>query len=228
MPGYKDLSGQTFGRLTVLHRVPNKHKGNARFACRCSCGASHEANGNSLKRGMVQSCGCLQREKPWRHGLTDHPLYHCWYNMLDRCYDATNKQWPDYGGRGIRVCDEWRGANGLAQFVKDMVSCPPGHWIERIDNGGPYCKANCRWATRREQQRNRRNSQIIAYEGRSGTLGDWSSWLGISAQTIAYRLKVGRPLSVALSPERFATYGSKRPPSESKGASVNEATASEQ
>jgi hypothetical protein len=59
-------------------------------------------------------------------GMPLHPLYHCWYNMLDRCYDKTNKQWADYGGRGITVCDEWRGPGGLAQFVADMVACPPG------------------------------------------------------------------------------------------------------
>jgi hypothetical protein len=210
MPGFKDLTGMTFGRLTVLHRVPNKYEGNARFACRCACGNMHEANASNLKRGQVQSCGCLQHDGPWKHGLTHHPLYHCWYNMLDRCYDETNKQWVDYGGRGITVCDEWRGTSGLAQFVADMVACPPGHSIDRIDNDGPYCKVNCRWATRKQQQRNMRNSQIITHAGRTGTIGDWSEWLGISANTIAYRLKVGRPLDIALSPKRFATYGSKR------------------
>lgn len=200
----------TFGRLTVLHRVTTKHGKNARFACRCSCGNLHEANSANLKRRQVQSCGCLQRDNELTHGLSHHPLYHCWYNMLDRCYDKTNKQWDDYGGRGITVCDEWRGPNGLAQFVADMVTCPPGHSIDRIDNDGPYCKANCRWATRKQQQRNMRNSRLVTYEGRTGTIRDWAAWLGISAGTIDYRLKVGRPLEVALSSRRFATYGTKR------------------
>jgi hypothetical protein len=206
---FNDLSGQVFGRLTVLHRVANRHAGNARFACICSCGAQHEANGQSLKRRMVQSCGCLQRETPWRHGLTSHPLYHCWYNMVDRCYDTTNKQYAGYGGRGIAVCDEWRGPNGLAQFVADMVARPPGHSIERIDNDGPYCKLNCRWATRKEQQRNMRVTRIITHSGQSGTIGDWAQWLGISSGTIWYRLKTGQSLDAALSPKKFASYRGK-------------------
>jgi hypothetical protein len=209
MPGFKDMSGLTFGRLTVLHSIPKKSTA-ARFMCRCSCGRLHEADGAVLRRGGIQSCGCLQREKPRSHGLTYHPLYHCWYNMLDRCNDTTNRQYADYGGRGITVCEEWQGPTGLAQFVSDMGECPPGRSIERIDNDGPYCKSNCRWATRSEQQRNRRDSLIITYNGRSGTVSDWARWVGISTGTILYRLKVGRPLNVALSPERFATYGNKR------------------
>lgn len=210
MPNFKDLSGMTFSRLTVLHRVPSRHGSNARFACRCTCGNLHEADGAVLKRGDVQSCGCLQREGPWKHGLTDHPLYHCWYNMLDRCYDKTNKQWPGYGGRGITVCDEWRGSSGLARFVADMVECPPGMSIDRIDNDGPYCKANCRWSSRKEQQRNMRNNRFITHNGRTGTIGDWAKWINIPAGTISYRLKVGRSLDVALSSAKFATYGDKR------------------
>jgi hypothetical protein len=130
--------------------------------------------------------------------------------MLHRCYDKTNKQWADYGGRGITVCDEWHGQTGLAQFVADMVACPPGHSIDRIDNDGSYSKGNCRWATRKEQQRNMRNSRLITYNGRTGTVRDWSNWTGIAHGTIDYRLKIGRPLNIALSPKRFATYGSKR------------------
>ena len=126
--------------------------------------------------------------------------------MNDRCYDQTNKQWDAYGGRGIAVCDEWRYPDGLPQFIADMGECPPGRSIERIDNDGNYCKTNCRWATRKEQQRNRRDSCIITHKGRSGTIGDWAGWLGISAQTIFYRLKTGKPLDVALSSAKFATY----------------------
>ena len=208
-----DLTGQTFGRLTVLHRVPAKgtDKG-GRFACRCVCGKGHEASSAALRKGLVRSCGCLVKDTAWRHGLTKHPLYHCWYNMIDRCYDKTNAQWDGYGGRGITVCDEWRGSTGLARFIADMGECPPGHSIDRIDNDGHYHKDNCRWSTRKEQQRNMRNSRIITHNGRTGNLSDWARWLGISPATIMYRLKMGRPLAVALSPERFATYGEKRSP----------------
>ena len=206
-----DLTGQTFGRLTVLHRVPAKgtDKG-ARFACRCVCGKDHEASGAALRKGLVRSCGCLAKDRAWRHGLTKHPLYHCWYNMNDRCYDKTNAQWDDYGGRGITVCEEWRGPTGLARFVADMGECPVGHSIDRIDNDGSYRKENCRWSTRKEQQRNRRGARIITHGGRSGNIYDWGKWLGISPDTIAYRVKVGWPLAVALSSDKFSRYGDKR------------------
>jgi hypothetical protein len=118
--------------------------------------------------------------------------------MLDRCYDTTNRQYAGYGGRGIKVCDEWRGPNGLAQFVADMVACHPGHSIDRIDNDGDYSKVNCRWATRKEQQRNLRSSRIITHNGRAGTIGDWAEWTGIAANTIAYRFQVGHPIDVVL------------------------------
>jgi hypothetical protein len=130
--------------------------------------------------------------------------------MNDRCYDKTNAQWDGYGGRGITVCDEWHGPTGLARFVADMGECPTGHGIDRIDNNGPYHKDNCRWSTRKEQQRNRRDSRIISHAGKSGTVRDWADWLGISPATITYRLKMGRPLAVALSADKFVTYGDKR------------------
>jgi hypothetical protein len=200
--------------MLVLHRVERKAFGNARFMCRCSCGRHAEMDATNLKRGAEPSCGCAIKDRPATHGLSKHPLYQCWYNMLDRCYDQTNKQYLDYGGRGVTVCDEWRGPDGMARFVADMGDCPPAHSIDRIDNNQPYSKANCRWATRSQQQRNRRNTRIIEYEGRSGTIGDWAKWLGISINTIAYRLQVGRPLGVVLSQQRFATYGQKRLPTD--------------
>lgn len=125
---------------------------------RCECGTLFRARATNINQGVTKSCGCYQkqtaREKRTTHGLYNNPLYHIWNAMVSRCTNYNNNAFPDYGGRGIYVCDEWL---SVANFIKDMhPTFKEGLSIDRIDNNLGYSKDNCRWVTRYVQNRNTR------------------------------------------------------------------------
>lgn len=124
-----------------------------------------------------------------RKWINKNREYSTWSHMIRRCYDIRLAQFKDWGGRGITVCDEWRGENGYEQFLKDMGKRPtPKHSIERRDNFGSYSPDNCYWATRIEQGRNKRNNVYFAHQRRSLTIADWSRELNIEVHTLRRRL----------------------------------------
>jgi hypothetical protein len=118
-------------------------------------------------------------------------IWNSYYHMLRRCYNPKHRQFHDYGGRGIKVCDRWLGKDGRKNFIADMGERPAGYTLERNDNNGNYTPENCRWASRREQQRNRRNNVIVEYQGRRMTLAEASELSGIRYDTLSERLKAG-------------------------------------
>ncbi len=179
MPNFIDLTERRFGRLLVLQRAPNVNK-RTYWLCRCDCGKSAIVFSGSLSRGFTQSCGCLRREaareiietnRPPQgsrltHGMAESPEYSSWCAMKKRCLNPNSIRFERWGGRGIRICPQW--VNSFETFYADMGPRPTvTHSIDRIDNDGNYEPGNCRWATRKEQRKNRRNPKLLLGE-RSG------------------------------------------------------------
>jgi hypothetical protein len=174
MPAVIDLTGEKFGRLTVLAYAGKTKDRKSLWQCRCECGNEATTTGKRLRKGETLSCGCLMREtqranlKPGAHeshqrathGHATHgtsPTYKTWANMIHRCTNPKATNYHCYGGRGITVCAEWR---DFGAFLADMGERPAGLSIDRIDVNGNYEPANCRWATATEQARNRRPARV--------------------------------------------------------------------
>lgn len=208
MRGYrKDLTGQRFGRLTVIRatdqRVRSGKSSYIVYECLCDCGNTCfvctwqlTAKGYKGKK----SCGCLNKEtgSGYIHGGSRTPLYHVWDSMKARCNNPKNTAYKDYGGRGIRVCAEWQNDFevfrdwALSNGYKEDLS------IDRIDVNGNYCPENCRWITIKEQQSNKRSTIRIEYNGETHTILEWSQITGIKYITLFQRIKAGWPTDKAL------------------------------
>lgn len=180
----KELSGHVYGRLTVVGFA--RIERSAIWVCQCSCGEVVEVKSPNLIRGGTRSCGCVRRTGTPKHGMSETPEYRTWHSMINRCKYKSVNSYPSYGGRGITVCDRW---HSFDNFYADMGTRPEGTTLDRIDSDGHYTPDNCRWATTKEQGRNKRNSILLTARGITKQVNDWAEDSGVAASTIVRRIK---------------------------------------
>lgn len=211
-----DLTGQVFGRLSVRGFSGLSRGGRALWVCDCGCGNTTIARSSALRRGHKESCGCLlklvngvlNRTHGEGHPKERSAEYRAWCGMRDRCGNPSDRHYPDYGGRGIRVCGPWKAGDGSKSgfecFLRDMGRRPsPAHSIDRYPNtDGNYEPGNCRWATAKEQQRNRRVTVKVQYRGEKIALAALCEERSLPFNVAYNRLRAGRNIEQVLAPVR--------------------------
>lgn len=195
-----DLTGQRFGRLVALKKSERTDaKRNTWWICQCDCGNIKEVRTSCLIHGYAKSCGCYNREKAREHGrqmMTKHGwygtrVYNIWCSIVDRCSNPKCPQYHNYGGRGIKMCDEWRHHPELfCEWAMDN-GYADNLTIDRIDANGNYEPSNCRWITNAEQQTNKRNNVLITYDGKTHCVAEWARALGVNQFNIYNRIYAG-------------------------------------
>lgn len=155
-----DLTKQRFGRL-VAQKVVGMRGSCFLWECLCDCGGITIVKVSALRSGHTTSCGCFGRERRREavvtHGMSRKSIHNVWHAMRQRCNNPKCKVYKNYGGRGIKVCEQWDGPDGFAQFLKDVGERPDEKLtLDRIDNDGNYEPSNVRWATRKQQSANSR------------------------------------------------------------------------
>lgn len=179
------FEGKIFNRLTVL-----SYKGNKKWSCLCECGKIKDIYKQSLIKGVTKSCGCLHKEIISKHGKSESMEYKAWQSMKERCYNLKFVAYKDYGGRGIKVCDEW--LNSFENFYKDMGDKPSeNHSLDRKNNNKHYTPENCRWVNTVDQSNNRRTNILIKIDGQTLTLTQHARRLGLNLNTIRSRYRLG-------------------------------------
>ena len=165
MPNRKNITGQRFGRLVVLEpRERGEKKTSQHWFCQCDCGKTTITRGTDLRLGRTRSCGCLRLRTT--HGGYSTRAWLSWHMMRQRCQIPSNPDYPNYGGRGITVCDRW---DKFENFFADMGERPEGLTLDRINNDGNYEPTNCRWATLSEQRLNQRDRPRTSRATRSSS-----------------------------------------------------------
>lgn len=190
-----DITGKKVGKLTVIKKGPNDKGGRPLWICQCECGNMCLVSGQRLRAGTTNSCGCLRHvSHTITHGMSSTRLYYIWSAMKARCNQSKHHGYKDYGGRGIHVCDEW--FNSFEAFAEWSINngYEENLSIDRIDNDGNYCPENCRWATRIQQENNKRKTLKYTYNGETKGLAEWCHEYGLNYNTTYQRLFVlGHP-----------------------------------
>lgn len=192
--GFNDLTGEKFGRLKVLGLSPKKSGRKSYWVCECECGNEKLVRSDGLKAGNTQSCGCLKKEQDKLNLTTHHRhmesktrLYHEWQHIKYRCNNSNSGSYDRYGGRGIKICDEWNGSYesfrnwALNNGYSDDLT------IDRIDVNGDYEPNNCQWITLPEQMNNRTTTIWVTHENKTQNLTQWADELGFNRGTLNSR-----------------------------------------
>lgn len=197
--------GEVFGQWVSEGSGLNK------VVCVCSCGTTRLVSVASLIRGCSKSCGC-SRVKSMSRLMTKHGLYETagfkvWHAMRRRCNNPAAPDYARYGGAGVSVDPEWD--KDIHAFIRDMGQPEPGQTLDRIDNAKGYSKSNCRWATRKEQARNRTTNRLLIHEGEELTVAEWAERIGCDRSVLRSRLESGWSIAEAITrpirPKRKST-----------------------
>lgn len=186
-----DELGNRYGRLLVVGFAGVGVRKYALWRCRCDCGKEIVVPGNSLRKGNTRSCGCLSVDVSTErivkhnttHGKTHDPLYKRWSSMLTRCENPHVKNYKDYGGRGIKVCEEWHSFEAFYKWAMES-GYKPEYTIDRIDNDGDYKPSNCHWTRGENQARNRRSTRFFTFKGETMCLADWALEYGVDPSNL--------------------------------------------
>lgn len=184
-----DLKDQKIGRLKI-----NSYQGGGKWLCSCDCGNQKIILGSSIARGDTKSCGCLRKKVTAKrdkerstHGMYKSREYKTWMSMKERCNNKNHSAFKSYGGRGIQVCDRWQ--SSFKNFYADMGDRPAGCSLDRINNDKGYSPENCRWATSKQQQSNRRNNVFVLVNGKKVTAFEASKILDVPMSTLHGKIK---------------------------------------
>lgn len=201
-PRFQNLINQQFQRLTVIAFAEISASGQTRWLCKCQCGKQKIVSASKLKNGNTSSCGCLRIEvtriRNLKHGQATKKLhtseYNIWIGIHTRCKKTTHPYYKDYGGRGITVCKRW---DSFENFFADMGKKPlPKLSIDRIDNDKGYSPENCKWASFKQQARNRRGNRVVTFEGVTACLAEHCERLNLSVKYEQIRVRLAKGWSV--------------------------------
>lgn len=191
-----DITGKKYGRWTVLYRLGNEGR---TWICQCECGTTKPVKNYVLWNGGSKSCGCFRDEDLAKRKTThSHSprngkrarVWNIWSYAKTRCFNKNSTAYQNYGAKGITMCEEWK--NSFEKFLEDMGECPSDkHSLDRIDNSQGYFPGNCRWATMKEQARNKTNNRILTFQGTTASLAEWCEKLGVPYNRISGRLSQG-------------------------------------
>lgn len=192
------------------------------YACKCDCGNEVVMDFKNLRKGVDTACGkegcsfsIILPSSNWGSGNSKHELYPVFSAMLARCNNPKTRNYYNYGGRGITVCERWNDFSKFPVFVEDMGARPEGYSLDRIDNDGPYSPENCRWASRGEQARNTRSNNYVTIMGITKPLVAWGEVFGIPDSLLRNRLRNRWPMP-------FALFFPKTHPSKTRGKIIQE------
>lgn len=191
----KDLTGLRFMYLLVLEYAGKNKDGRAKWLCKCDCGNYHTTLGKYLLNGDTTSCGCRRArilrettERQTTHHMTGTRLYQIWSGIRGRCNNPNEECYPNYGGRGIKICDEWN--SNFTTFYEWAINngYKENLTIDRIDNNGDYNPNNCRWVDLKTQANNTRRNHYLTYKGETKSLAEWAEIKKINYSTLRARI----------------------------------------
>lgn len=208
MGNKKEMLGKRFGRYLVIAEDKRDSQGAIYYKCLCDCGTEKIVRGSELRAGNVVSCGCYNREIiRKKNPRSKTKLYGVYLGMKQRCGNPNNTGYPNYGGRGIKVCSEWDTFENFREWA-EANGYKEGLTIERIDVNGNYEPTNCRWATRYEQQFNKRTSLYITIDGVTKNASQWADETGINRTTLLLRIRRGLTGRDIIKPvDKFYSHG---------------------